>query len=177
MLPENVIFAFLLIFVLRMLDVSMGTVRTIFMVQGRKLASTVIGFFEVLIFIFAISQVVGNLKSPVLMIAYAGGFAAGTLAGLVLEEKLAFGQSQLRILSRGEGKKIAQALWDSDFGATIIHGEGRGGDVDLVFSVVPRYSIPEIVKLASEQDDDCVVSINDSRYLYRGHIGHHQRRK
>jgi uncharacterized protein YebE (UPF0316 family) len=177
MLTDNIFVAFILIFGLRICDVSMGTVRTVFIMQGRKLWATIIGFFEVLIFITAIREVMGNLDNPVLMVAYAGGFAAGTMLGLLLEEKLAFGQSQLRIFSRGNGLAIARKLWDADFGATVVPGIGRDGPVDLVFSITKRHTIPEIVRLATEADKDCVVNINDSRYLYRGHIGHHNRRK
>ena len=177
MLPESVILAFIVIFALRICDVALGTVRTVFIMQGRKLWATAIGFFEVLIFIFAIREVVGNLDNPVLMVAYAGGFAAGTLTGLLIEQKLAFGQSQLRIISKGQGREIAQKLWDNDFGATIVAGEGRNGPVELVFSVVPRHAIPQVLKIASALDSDCVVSNNDSRWLFRGYIGHHERRK
>ena len=177
MLTENIFLAFLLIFALRVCDVSLGTVRTVFIMQGRKLWATSIGFFEVLIFITAIREVMGNLDDPVLMVAYAGGFATGTLMGLLIEQKLAFGQSQLRIISQGQGREIAQELWSNDFGATIVPGEGRSGPVDLIFSVVPRHAIPRIVKMASELDSDCVVSNNDSRWLFRGYIGHHGRRK
>ena len=177
MMTENIFLAFLLIFALRICDVSLGTVRTVFIMQGRKTWATAIGFFEVLIFITAIREVMGNLDNPVLMVAYAGGFATGTLLGLVIEQKLAFGQSQLRIISKGQGREIAQKLWDNDFGATVVSGEGRSGPVELVFSVVPRHAIPSILAMATELDNDCVVSNNDSRWLFRGYIGHHGRRK
>lgn len=177
MLPDNIIWAFSLIFFLRLCDVSMGTIRTIYTLQGRKLLSTGISFIEVTIFIFAISQVIGNIDNPVLMIAYSSGFAAGTYIGLLLEEKFAIGFAQLRIISRDKGEAIARLLWARDFGATVLRGHGKEGEVDLLFSIVPRKNLKECVNIASGVDDQSFVSIADSRYVYRGHIGHHGKRK
>lgn len=177
MLPENLILAFLLIFALRVCDVSLGTVRTVFILQGRKRLSAGIGFIEVMIFIFAISQVINGLNSPILMVGYAAGFATGTLVGVMLEERLAFGNSQLRIISRGKAQEIAEKFWDNDFGATIVPGQGKDGPVELVFSIVPRRTMPQCIKLASGVDENCVINVNDNRYLYGGHLGIHGKRK
>ncbi len=177
MLPENVYLAFLLIFALRVCDVSLGTLRTVYTLQGRKYRAAGIGFIEVIIFIFAISQVIRNLQNPVLMVAYAGGFATGTFVGLWLEEKLALGNAQLRIISRDKGEEIAEELWMRDFGATVVPGYGREGTVSLIFSIIPRKSIEECVRIASSRDPKSFVSVSDSRYLFRGYVGHHGRRK
>jgi len=177
MFPDNLLYGFLLIFALRVCDVSLGTVRMVFIVQGRKWLSAGIGFIEVMIFIVAISQVMGHLKSPWLMVAYAGGFATGNLVGVWIEGKLAFGYSQLRIISQGQGKAIAEELWRHDYGATVVPGSGRQGEVDLIFSIVPRRSINECIRLATGVDDDCFITVSDSRYFQRGHIGTHDKRK
>lgn len=177
MLPDNVILGFIVIFLLRVTDVSLGTIRTVYILQGRRMLATGIGFIEVTIFIFAISQVVRHLDSPVLMLAYSGGFALGTYLGLSLEERFAIGQSQLRVISLGQGDEVARALWDRDFGATVVPGHGRRGPVELVFSIIPRRNITEAVKIASEVDTDSVVSVSDSRYLFRGYLGFHGKRK
>ncbi len=177
MLPDNFYLAFALIFILRVCDVSMGTIRTIYTLQGRKYLSTGISFIEVTIFIFAISQVIGNIDNPILMLAYSGGFAAGTFIGMLLEEKFAIGYAQLRIISRDKGKEIARGLWARDFGATMLRGHGKEGEVDMLFSIVPRKNLKECLNIASIIDDQSFVSIADSRYFYRGHIGQHGKKK
>lgn len=177
MLPDNLFFAFLLIFALRVGDVTLGTVRTVFIMQGRRWFAAGIGFVEVMIFVFAITEVIGGLNTPILMVGYAAGFATGNLVGVTIEEKLAFGLSQLRVISRGNGRDVAKSLWDHDFGATLVPGEGRDGPVQMIFSIVPRRHVPKCLKLATEADPDCVVNINDSRYIYRGYIGVHGKRK
>ncbi len=177
MLPDNVILGFIVIFLLRVADVSLGTIRVVYILQGRRLLAAAIGFIEVTIFIYAITQVVSKLHNPVLMLAYSGGFALGTYLGLLLEERFAIGQSQLRVISQGQGDEVARALWNKDFGATVVPGHGRRGPVELVFSVVPRRNIAEVVKIASEVDADSLVSVSDSRYLFRGYLGFHGKRK
>lgn len=177
MLPDNVILGFIVIFLLRVTDVSLGTIRVVYILQGRRLLASAIGFIEVTIFIYAITQVVSKLHNPALMLAYSGGFALGTYLGLFLEERFAIGQSQLRVISQGQGDEIAQAMWEKDFGATVVPGHGRRGPVELVFSIVPRRNIAEAVKIASEVDTDSVVSISDSRYLFRGYLGFHGKKK
>jgi len=174
---DNVLLGFALIFVLRVADVSLGTMRTVHIMQGRRWLATGIGFVEVTIFIFAISQVVSHLDSPVLMLAYSGGFAAGTFLGLYLEEYFAIGQSQVRIMSQGKGEAIAQAMWAQDFGATVVPGRGRKGPTDLIFSIVPRRCVDDVVSIASAMDGHCMISVADSRYLFRGYLGFHGKKK
>jgi len=171
MLPDNLFLAFVMVFGLRVTDVSLGTLRTVYILQGRRIRASVIGFFEVLIWIFVISQVVAAISSWVLMIAYAGGFATGTWVGLWLEKRFAIGYSQLRIISRDHGEDIAEALWAENFGATVVQGHGRDGEIALIFSILPRRFINRCVTIASEIDDDCFVSVSDSRYLFRGYLG------
>jgi uncharacterized protein YebE (UPF0316 family) len=171
MLPDNIYLAFVLVFLLRVTDVSLGTIRTVYILQGRRIRAAVIGFFEVLIWIFVISQVVASISNWMLMIGYAGGFATGTYVGLWLENRFAIGYAQLRIISRSFGEQIAAALWAENFGATVVHGHGRFGGVDLVFSIVPRRYINKCVQIASGIDSDSFVSVSDSRYLFRGYMG------
>jgi len=171
MLPDNIYLAFAMVFLLRVTDVAMGTLRTVYILQGRRIRAAVIGFFEVLIWIFVISQVVASISNWVLMIGYAGGFATGTYVGLWLESRFAIGYAQLRVISRSFGEQIAAALWEENFGATVVRGHGRAGDIDLVFSIVPRRHIHKCVQIASVIDKDCFVSVSDSRYLFRGYMG------
>ncbi len=178
MLPDNAVLAFLLIFCLRIIDVGLGTIRTVFILQGRKEIASLIGFVEVTVFIFAISSAIAGIRGNwALMLAYSGGFATGTYLGLWLEGKFAMGFAQLRIISRNRGEVIIQALWSDNHGATLVEGNGREGPVDLILSIVPRRDIQKCVKLASAIDPDCFVAVSDSRYLFRGYMGHLDKRK
>jgi uncharacterized protein YebE (UPF0316 family) len=178
MLPDNIFLASLIIFSLRVLDVGLGTIRTVFILQGRKVIAASIGFFEVMIFIFAISQVITGIgQNWVYMVAYAAGFSSGTFLGLWLEGKFAMGYTQLRVISRGQGESIIQALWHENVGATLVEGNGRRGPVDMVFSIVPRKDIKRLVSLATQIDDDCFISLSDSRYMFRGYVGGTGKRK
>lgn len=175
MLTDNIALAFVIIFALRIADVSLGTLRTVYIMQGRKLLASVIGFVEVLIWIFAISQVIGAINDWVLMVAYAGGFAAGTWVGLWLESRFAIGFAQVRIISRDKGEEIAEHLWQEDFGATVVKGHGRAGQIDLVFSIMPRRLLSRCLEIANAIDGHSFTSVTDSRYLFRGYVGHRRK--
>ena len=177
MLPENIFLGFFVIFFLRAIDVTLGTVRTVFILQGRKYLASGIALIEVTIFIYAISSVISLVgKNPVLMLAYSGGFAAGTLLGILLEEKFAMGFIQVRIISKDKGEAIAAAIWNRGFGATVVSGHGVHGHVELLFSVIPRRFQSELVTIANAVDNESFVSVSDSRYLYRGYMGLKQKK-
>jgi uncharacterized protein YebE (UPF0316 family) len=103
LLPDNIWLGAVIIGLLRIGDVSLFTLRTVMILQGRRALATTIGFVESLIFIFAISQVISGVTSWQHMIGYAGGFAAGTYIGLMLEQLFAIGHLQLRVISKGNG--------------------------------------------------------------------------
>ncbi len=158
----------ILIFFLRIVDVSIATVRLLFAVRGRKLAAATLGFFEILIWIVVIGTVVRNLDSVLLVIGYAAGFAAGNYVGITIEEKLALGVAEVRIMSRLAGVEIAQALRDSGFGATEILGQGREGRVEIVTTVVERRALPDILSEIQRWDPEAFVSVEEPRSIQRG---------
>jgi len=129
----------LLIFWLRVVDVSMGTLRTLAIVEERTLFSVVLGFWEVLIWLLAVAQVIGRINdSLVLAVAYAAGFAAGNAAGIWLEKRLAHGSVVLRIVSTRAGRRIAEALRKRGQTLTTFTGDGRDGPVTLVYATCTR---------------------------------------
>ena len=145
----------LVVFLLRICDVSLGTVRTVAIVKGYIVSAVVLGFFELLIWVLAISQVISRLdESWVLAIAYAGGFAAGNAVGIVVERKLAMGISAIRLLSSHSGAEIADALRDDGYKATTFSGEGLNGPVKLVYAVAPRKFVRRMVRVAQDHDPD-----------------------
>jgi uncharacterized protein YebE (UPF0316 family) len=139
----------LVIFVIRVVDVSLGTLRTISVVQGRLLLSVALGFVEVLIWITALSQVImGVSKNPILMVAYAGGFAMGNAAGIALERFLALGAVVVRMVSARSGPAIAADLRQGGYRVTTFQGEGRDGAVTLIYATCPRRRLRNVLDRA-----------------------------
>ncbi|NIR44773.1 MAG: DUF2179 domain-containing protein [Gemmatimonadetes bacterium] len=157
----------LLIFLLRICDVSIATVRMISAVRGRKLVATALGFVEILIWVVVVGTVIRNLDSPALVVSYAAGFAAGTFVGMTIEEKLALGLAEVRVISRA-GVEIAEALRGLGFGVTEMMGQGKEGPVEIISTIVQRRRVAELRKEVSRWDDEAFVVIEEPRSIERG---------
>lgn len=156
------------IFCLRIVDVSLATLRMLMVMRGRKLLAPVIGSVEVLVWIFAVGNAIRHLDSPLHLLGYAGGFAAGTWVGLKLEEKLALGTAAVRILSRHGGVEIAEALRERGFGVTEFAGHGREGTVEMVYAVLRRRDLPSVFEQVRIWDPDAFVTVEEPRAIQRG---------
>lgn len=160
----------LLVFGLRLIDVSLGTVRTISVVQGRIGVSVALGFVEVLIWVTAISQVIVNFeRSPLLPLAYAAGFAAGNATGILLERKLAFGRVLLRLIST-RADDIAHHLRARGEWATCIQSRGSKGHEDMLFGTCTRRALREVIAHARELDAELIYAV--APVVETGHPGH-----
>ena len=157
----------LFIFSLRIADVSLGTLRTLFTVQGKKRLAPLLGLFESLIWVVAIRQIFTQLDNPWNIAGYACGFATGTLVGILIEEKLAIGFHQIYIISRHHTDEIADTLRKNLFGVTIVPGEGGSGGMAIVTSMIRRSRLKEFRKLVDKIDQDAFISIQNAM-LYRG---------
>ena len=158
----------LLIFLLRICDVSIATMRLLYAVRGRKVIAASLGFVEVLIWILAISAVVRNFHSPALVIAYAAGFSAGNFLGITIEEKLALGLAQVRVVSREAGVEIAHALRERGFGVTELLGQGREGRVEIIDTVIQRRDVKSVLREVESWDPEAFVSVDEPRSVQRG---------
>lgn len=159
----------LFIFCLRIIDVSMGTMRMIMVVRGLRKWAVLIGFIEVTIWVVAISQVMSNLNNVWNILAYSGGFAAGTSVGMRLESRLALGDISIDVVSIEKGTEIATKVRQAGYGATELSAEGHSGPVSLVAIVAPRKQKPAILALISEIDSTAFVTIEDMRRVDRGY--------
>jgi uncharacterized protein YebE (UPF0316 family) len=140
------------IFFLRICDVSIGTLRTISVVNGRLRLSVVLGFFEILLWVTAISQVILRVREhPALMLAYAGGFAVGNAMGITLERKLALGRSVIRVISE-RGDAIADVLARFGHVLGVFESERSGIRTRLVFATLARRDLPRAVVEARTVD-------------------------
>lgn len=150
------------IFVLRAVDVGMATVRIVLLSRGRRGAAAIIGFFECLIWVVAVSRVLTGLDDPLRMVAFAAGFAAGTYFGSMVEEWLAIGQTLIRVITRSDDPSVAPAIRARGFGATVLNGDGRDGDVRVMFTVIPRKRVDEVLEVVNEVAPDAYLTIEDT---------------
>lgn len=158
----------MLIFGLRIIDVSIGTVRTLAIVEGRLNLSVALGFCEVLVWILAVSQVISRIhESPFLPVFYAAGFAAGNASGILLEKRLAIGSVVLRIIST-HGDQVAEALRQTGQVVTTFPGQGRDGPTTLVYAFCPRKLAPQLITIAQGVDPDLFFVTERSNAWGRG---------
>ncbi len=160
----------LLIFCLRLVDVSLGTVRLIMIGRGQRKIAPLLGFVEVTIWVVAISQVITNLDNIFNIFGYSGGFAAGTLLGMWIEDKLALGHVGISIISTTQGQKIVQTLRQADYGVTELIGSGRSGVVNLITTIVPRKDVKDVFQLVNQTDPKCFVAVDDVKDVKRGYM-------
>ena len=160
----------LLIFCLRLVDVSLGTVRMIMINRGRRKIAPLLGFVEVTIWMIAISQVITNLDNIFNILGYSGGFAAGTLVGMWIEDKLALGHVEISIFSTTQGRKIVRKLRQADYGVTELTGYGRSGIVNLITTIVPRRDVKNIFQLVNQTDPKSFIAVDDMKDVKRGYM-------
>lgn len=155
----------LLIFLARVIDVSLGTIRIIFISKGFKLLSLVIGFFEVLIWLTAINQIWSNLSNVWLYIAYAGGFATGNYVGIWLDEKILLGNAMVRIIIRKNSEKLIKELKKNNYQLTILNGKSgtEETDVKVILSVVRRRELKNLFKIVKKINPKAFYTIEDIR--------------
>ncbi|HNR01501.1 MAG TPA: DUF2179 domain-containing protein [Anaerolineaceae bacterium] len=158
----------LIIFVARIFDVTLGTLRIIFVARGKRNLAPLLGFFEVLIWIVVISQLVQNLESATAYIGYAAGFAAGNYFGMWLEDKLALGTYILRLITTEEPVELVQRLRDAGFGVTTVEGEGKTGAVHLIYTFVKRRDVEQVLTVIHEVKPNAFVSMEEVRSTEKG---------
>jgi uncharacterized protein YebE (UPF0316 family) len=157
----------LLIFFARICDVSMGTVRIILVSKGLRRIAPVIGFFEVLIWVLAISKIIQNLDNWMCYIAYASGFATGNYIGMKIEEKLALGHELVRVITKREAFDLVHALKDEGYGVTFISAEGTQGLVGVVYIIVSRKNIPAVIQIIQKHNPNALYTIENIKYVNR----------
>lgn len=155
----------LLIFLARLMDVSIGTMRVIFTSRGNKHLAPLLGFVEVLIWLVAIGQVMQNLNNVACYLAWAGGFAAGNFLGLTIEERLAMGQVVIRTITAQPANALIERLRDEGYRLTVVDAQGARGPVNLLFLIVARKKKNDVIKLITEFNPKAFYSIEDVRHV------------
>jgi uncharacterized protein YebE (UPF0316 family) len=158
----------LLIFLARICDVSIGTMRIIFVSKGKKNIAPILGFFEVLIWITAISKIMQNLDNYINYVAYAAGFATGNLIGMIIEEKLAMGIQMIRVFANERGLELVQALSSNGHGATAVEAQGARDKVHLVYTIVQRNELDEVLNVIDHFNPKAFYTIEDIKAVNEG---------
>lgn len=156
-----------LIMLMRIADVSIGTMRTILVVQGRKYLAGIAGFCEVLIWVFAIRFIMQHLDNIANLFGYAMGFGIGNIVGISIEQKIGLGFVQLNIISRYFTDKIADELRKLKFGVTILPAEGGSGGVSIIVIIIPRKFQKKVINLIESIDNQAFITVQHS-LPYRG---------
>ncbi len=160
-----------LIFLSRILDQSIGTLRLIFVSKGYRRIAPVLGFFEVIIWLLAVAQVMKHLDNPISYIAYGGGFAMGNYIGIIIEEKLSIGNVILRVIPKKDTTALINHLREEGFGVTSVKAEGAKGEVDIVFTIIKRKSIHKAIKIVTHYNPNAFYTIEEIKAVKEGYFG------
>ncbi len=158
----------LLIFLARIGDVSLGTIRIIFISRGNKIIAPILGFFEISIWLLAARQVLQNIDNPATFFAYAAGFSMGSLVGIWLEEKLAVGKIMLRIVTQQDATLLVDKLRRKGFGVTNIPAMGSRGPVNVIYTIIDRADLESAQHLLFRFNPKAFYTVEDIRSIREG---------
>ncbi len=159
----------LFIFFARVCDVTLSTIRIIFVMNGKRNIAPILGFFEAFIWLLAIGQIISEVDNVFAYLAYAGGFASGTYIGMYVEERLAVGMAVLRLITPEINEGMLEFLHENKFSYSLVDGMGRKGKVNVVFFVVKRENLEQLVGGINEHHPQAFYTIENIRKVNEGH--------
>jgi uncharacterized protein YebE (UPF0316 family) len=163
-----------LIFSARIFDVTLGTLRVIFITRGMKYLSAVVGFIEILIWLLAIGQIFKNLNNVACYVAYAGGFASGSFLGIYFAEKLSINKVIVRIIAIKDANNLVEQLRKRHFGVTTLDAHGIEGPVTIVFSIINRDDLEEVAGIVKKFNPQAFYSVQDVKFASEGIFPEHR---
>jgi uncharacterized protein YebE (UPF0316 family) len=152
----------LIIVLARITDVSLGTLRMVAVIQGRRAFATALGFFEAVVYVCVVAKVLLNMDQPVYAVAYGLGYAAGIYLGMFIEQRLAFGK-QLVFLLTAKGPELLEILRAEDYHVAEVKGHVPEGERTILCVEVPRRDAQKLIDRASAVDDRCTFIVHDVR--------------
>ena len=158
----------LIIFFGRICDVTLGTLRIIFVSKGERYKAPIVGFFEIFIWVVVISQVFSHANDIITYIAYAAGYATGNYVGILVENKIAFGFQLIRVYTKRSGEELIKLLNKKGYGSTFTRGCGAVSEVDIVETVISRKSYSEAIQIITGFDSNAFYLIEDIRTKQKG---------
>ncbi len=162
----------LFVFTMRVADMSLDTLRMLFVMRGRKVLAGTLGAIQATVFILAVTTVLQGPLNPLTVIGYALGFGAGVIIGMVVEERLAIGYVMFRVYSPAQGETIAQALRDAGFAVTEFTAQGRDGVVTVINSAVARRHTHKVRRIVLQADAEAFITVDEVHPLQRGFFRH-----
>ena len=157
-----------LIFLAELAVVTLGTIRIIFVARSMKFLAPLLGFFEVMMWLFAISQIMQNLNDASCYLAFAGGFAAGNFLGILIEKMLAIGTLVVHIITKKDACDLIASLKSAGYGVTCLEGQGATGAVQVVFTIIKRKELDNVTALIESFDANAFYSVDDLQTANRG---------
>jgi len=167
----------LLIFFARIVDVSLGTIRILFVARGIQNLAAVLGFFEVFIWLIVISSVMNNLSSPFYYLFYAAGFAAGNYAGIAIERHLYVGKVALRVITQENAEALVSFFRRAGLGITVVDGMGVQGPIKILYSIIARKDLKNTIAEVKRFNPRAFYSIEDVKTVSEGTFPHAQKRR
>ncbi len=158
----------LLIFCLRVGDMSLDTLRVLFVMRGVKKIAWVLGFCQSVIYIVAIGKVLTQLNNPLNILGYAAGFATGNVVGMIIEGRIAIGHILVNIISPHRGSAIVSHLRQNGYAVTELAGRGKDGMVSMINCNVLRKQVDAVHDLVNEIDPEAFITAEDIRPIRHG---------
>ncbi|MDD4526684.1 MAG: DUF5698 domain-containing protein [Candidatus Margulisbacteria bacterium] len=171
-IPWDIVIIAFLIFCSRIIDVTIGTIRIIYISRGQKAITALLGFFEALLWLVVISQVIQNLTNVVYYFAYAGGFAVGNFMGVLLVEKFAENIVLIRIIATKKVKELIAALKDCQVGITEVQGQGIDQEVSIIFTVINKVHEKRVIKIIQDINPKAFYTIEGVHTVNKGFFPH-----
>lgn len=164
------VLGYILIFFARLADVSLGTIRMIMVVRGKRIVAACIGFVEAIIYILAVGKVLSSMNNLLNVLAYALGFAAGNYLGIFLEGKMALGDIIVQVVLEHEVTELVEKLRNNGFGATVVEGCGRKGAKHLLNVTLQRKNLSKLYSIIDNHDKEAFVTVTDVRSIRGGYF-------
>ncbi len=158
----------LLIMLARICDVTLGTIRIMFVSRGDKLLAPILGFFEILIWLLAIRQIMQNLENVYCFLGYATGYSLGNYLGIVIEEKVAFGKLIIRVITKADASVLVRTLRSKGFGVTKIDAEGSTGLVNIVYTIIDRVHADRVIRIIEQFNPKAFYTVENVSSVKEG---------
>ena len=158
----------IMVFFARVADVTLGTLRIIFISRGKRNLAPLLGFVEVFIWITVVSQIVGHAHNLLAYLAYAAGFASGAFVGMYIEARLAIGTQIILSIVQGDASELTTNLHSAGFGVTCVDGDGSNGPVKLIYTIVPRRNMENVLSIIHQTHPHAFLAIQDVRSTLEG---------
>jgi len=161
---------YFVIFFVKIIEVSLGTIRIVLINKGERTIGAIIGFFEVTIWIILVGKVIAGITTdPIKAIVYSLGFACGNYVGSLIEEKLGIGMSEVQVIVlKEDGEKLANIIREDGFAVTVVEGQGKYFPRNILFAYVKRRKINKILKLIRGNQENAVITVSEAKPLYGG---------